>query len=162
MDLNPYAKYLEGRDPVEVIRGTTAAIEQLVERMPAEQVALTTPGEKWNAREIVAHLADCDLVFGFRMRQALAMDSPTVQPFDQERWALRYGNVDLDSALAMFAANRRWNLLLIEGTTAEERKRTLTHPERGTITFWTIVETMAGHDINHLGQLERLAIREKG
>jgi uncharacterized damage-inducible protein DinB len=157
MDLNPYAKYLEGRDPVEVIRGTTAAIRQLVERMPKEQIALGVPGKKWNAREIVCHLADCELVFGFRMKQALAEDAPTVQPFDQEKWALRYGNVDMASAVRAFEASRRWNVLLIEGATAEERKRALTHPERGTMTFWTIVETMAGHDVNHLGQLERLA-----
>jgi hypothetical protein len=35
--------------------------------------------------------------------------------------------------------------------------RVVTHPERGTMTFLTLVETMAGHDLNHLGQLERLA-----
>jgi hypothetical protein len=158
MDLNPYAKYLDGRDPVEVIRGTVDAIRQLVERMPAAQVALCPPGKRWNAREIVCHLADCELVFGFRMKQALAEDSPTVQPFDQEKWALRYGNCDLGSAMRLFEAARGWNLLLIEGATAEERTRTLTHPERGTMTFWTIVGTMAGHDVNHLGQLERLAM----
>ena len=159
MELNPYAKYLDGRDPLEVIRGTTAAIQQLLERMPREQLEVRPPESRWNAREIVCHLGDCDLVFGFRMKQALAMDSPTVQPFDQERWALRYGNVDPKSALAMFAAIRQWNLLLIEGTTAEERERPMTHPERGTMTFWTIVETMGGHDVNHLLQLERLEER---
>jgi hypothetical protein len=157
MELNPYAKNLGDRDPLEVIRGTTAALQQVVERMPKQQLEVRPPGKRWNAREIVCHLGDCDLAFGFRMKQALAMDSPVVQPFDQERWALRYGNVDMASALAMFAAARQWNLLLIEGTTAEERARPMTHPERGTMTFWTIVETMGGHDVNHLLQLERIA-----
>jgi hypothetical protein len=47
-------------------------------------------------------------------------------------------------------------LLVIESTSESDRSRPATHPERGTMTFWTIVETMAGHDLNHLGQLERL------
>jgi DinB superfamily len=157
MELNPYAKYLGERDPLETIRETAGAIRRLLERVPADQVAMCAPGKKWNAREIVCHLADCELVFSFRLKQTLAEDSPVLQPFDQEKWALRYGNLDVASALALFEAARRWNVLLVEGTMGEERRRTATHPERGTMTFWTIVETMAGHDTNHLLQLERLA-----
>jgi hypothetical protein len=157
MELNPYAKYLGDRDPLETIRETAGVIRRLLERTLAEQVAMCPPGKKWNAREIVCHLADCELVFSFRMKQTLAEESPVLQPFDQEKWALRYENLDLSSALALFEAARRWNVLLVEATTEEERRRTVTHPERGTMTFWTIVGTMAGHDTNHLLQLERLA-----
>ena len=157
MEQNPYAKFVGGREPVAVIRATPGAVRELLARMPAEQVAMCAPGKRWNAREIVCHLADCELVFSFRMKQTLAVDGPVLQPFDQEKWALRYGNCDLASALRMFEAARRWNVLLIEAATEEERRRPATHPERGAMTFWTIVETMAGHDTNHLGQLERLA-----
>ena len=157
MEQNPYAKFVGGRDPIEVIRGTPGAVRELLHRMPAEQVAMCAPGKKWNAREIVCHLADCELVFSFRMKQTLAVDSPVLQPFDQEKWARRYGNCDLEAALRSFEAMRQWNVLLVEATTEEQRRRPVTHPERGTITFWTIVETIAGHDTNHLGQLQRLA-----
>jgi hypothetical protein len=157
MELNPYAKFLGGRDPVEVIGTTAEAIRELLKRMPAEQIAMCAPGKKWNAREIVCHLADCEIVFCFRLKQTLAEDSPVLQPFDQEKWALRYGNCDLAAALQLFEATRKWSVMLIEATTEDERRRTVTHPERGTMTFWTIVETMAGHDTNHLLQLERLA-----
>jgi DinB superfamily len=157
MELNPYAKYLGERDPLETIRETAGAIRRLLERVPAEQVAMCAPGKRWNAREIVCHLADCELVFSFRMKQTLAEDGPVLQPFDQEKWALRYGNLNTESALRLFEAARKWNVLLVEAATEEERRRTATHPERGTMTFWMIVETMAGHDTNHLLQLERLA-----
>jgi hypothetical protein len=157
MELNPYAKYLGERDPLDTIRETEGVIRRLLERIPAEQVAMCAPGKRWNAREIVCHLADCELVFSFRLKQTLAEDGPVLQPFDQEKWALRYGNLDVESALRMFEAARRWNVLLVEATTDQERRRTATHPERGTMTFWTIVETMGGHDTNHLLQLERLA-----
>jgi len=157
MELNPYAKFLDGRDPVEVLTATSALLKELATLLPPEQLTVRTPEGKWNAREIVAHLADCDLVFGFRLRQTLAEDSPTVQPFDQDLWARHYAAFDFNSALALFLAIRHANLLLIQSTSTEERKRPLTHPERGTMTFWTIVETMAGHDLNHLHQLEKLA-----
>ena len=87
----------------------------------------------------------------------LVADELLSQPFDQEKWALRYGICDLSAALMSFEASRQWNLLLINAATAEERQRPVTHPERGTMTFWTIVETMGGHDVNHLLQLERMA-----
>lgn len=156
MALNPYAEFLGSREPVAVLESTYAEISRLSENLPEEQIELRPPAGKWSAREIVAHLADCELVFAFRLRQTLAEDGPTIQPFDQDKWARRYGNASFADGLRLFSALREWNLLLIDETTEAERKREMTHPERGTMTFWNVVETMAGHDINHLGQLERL------
>ena len=156
MELNPYAKFLGGRDPIEVIAATPAELTTLTQRLPPEQLALRVPHGKWNGREIVAHLADCELVFGFRLRQTLAEDHPTLQPFDQDRWAKRYANCDMAGAVSLFGAARNWNLLLLAGVSEADRARPVTHPERGTMTLWTIVETIAGHDLNHLQQIERL------
>jgi hypothetical protein len=156
MEVNPYARFLTGRDPIAIIASTDAQLSKLAGQLPEGQLGLRTPMGKWNAREIVAHLADCELVFGFRLRQALAEDHPTLQPFDQDRWAARYANCNMVSALRLFGAARNWNLLLLAGITEAERTRPVTHPERGTMTLWTIVETMAGHDLNHLQQIERM------
>jgi hypothetical protein len=156
MELNPYAKFLAGRDPIEIIGSTFAKLSKLSDRLPDDRLTLRVPLGRWNAREIVAHLADCELVFSFRLRQTLAEDHPVLQPFDQDRWAARYAKYDMDSALRLFSAARNWNLLLIDGVSETERARPVSHPERGTMTFWTIVETIAGHDLNHLQQIERL------
>ncbi len=156
MDLNPYASYLDGRDPIPVITSTAEHIRTLLEPLsPAQADAPPAPG-KWSAREILAHLADCELVFSFRLRQTLSEEHPIIQPFDQELWAKRYAAYDLASALALFTAARNWNLKYLTTIDETDRHRPTTHPERGTMTFWTIVETMAGHDINHLQQLERI------
>ena len=157
MATNPYAGHLGDRDPVAVLKATAAQIRSLEPRFAPEQLELGPVTGKWNVRQIVAHLADCELVFAFRLRQTLAEDHALLQPFDQDRWAARYANCDFPSALRLFEAARHWNLLLIEATSAEERNRQATHPERGTMTFWTIVETIGGHDLNHLAQLRRLA-----
>ena len=157
MELNPYAKFLGKRDPLEVLETTHPTMLGLFKRFTRDQIEQPPAPGKWSAREIVAHLADCELVFSFRLRQTLAEDHPIQQPFDQERWAARYGNHDFDAALRMFDAARNWNLLLLYDVTPAERQRPTTHPERGTMTLWTIVQTMGGHDNNHLQQLERLA-----
>ena len=46
-----------------------------------EQVEVPIAPGKWSVREVVAHLADCELVFSFRLRQTLAEEAPVIQPF---------------------------------------------------------------------------------
>ena len=161
MELNPYASYLNGQDPIPVLSSTAERLYALTSNLTAAQIN-TPPGpRKWSIANIAAHLADCEIVFSFRLRQTLAtpIDQPhaIIQPFDQDAWAKRYGAYHLEPALALFQAARNWNLLYLTTVSQDDRHRPTTHPERGTMTFWTIVETMAGHDINHLQQLERLA-----
>lgn len=154
--LNPYDRFLDGR-PLETILATTAAeIALLLEAIGSEKDAVAPAPGKWGPAEIVCHLADCELVFGFRLRQTLAEDAPTIQPFDQDRWAASYPGIAAERALIAFSALRAWNVLLIDAALPFAAGRQVTHPERGTMTFLTLVETMAGHDLNHLGQLRRL------
>jgi hypothetical protein len=91
------------------------------------------------------------------LRQTLAEDSPIIQPFDQDQWAAICPGIPAGEALAVFTALRSWNLRLISAALPTAAGRPVTHPERGTMTFLTLVETMAGHDLNHLEQLQRLA-----
>ena len=142
---------------MDVLAETPRAIASLFDKMgPGKAYEAPAPG-KWSPGEIVAHLADCELVFGFRLRQTLAEDNPTIQPFDQDKWATKYNAIEPAEALASFSAFRKWNLMLLEASLPAAAKRPVTHPERGAMTFQTIVETMAGHDLNHLGQLKKIA-----
>jgi len=155
--LNPYESFLDGRPVMDVLAETPRAIALLLDKMGSGKAYEAPAPGKWSAGEIVAHMADCELVFGFRMRQTLAEHGPTIQPFDQEKWAKTYSGIEPKEALAAFTALRRWNLLMFEAALPAAADRTMTHPERGTMTFQTVVETMAGHDLNHLGQLRRIA-----
>ena len=155
--LNPYEGFLDGRALETILAATPAEIGRLIEAAgPAKVMTSPAPG-KWSATEIVCHLADCEVVFAFRLRQTLAEDAPTIQPFDQEKWAATYRGVPASQALDVFSALRGWNLRLIGVALPAAAARPVIHPERGTMTFLTLVETMAGHDLNHLGQLRRLA-----
>lgn len=115
----------------------------------------TAPG-KWSAREILCHLADSEVAHAFRLRQAAAEPHHVVQPWDQELWAQHYAGYDAATALRVFQTLREWNLKLIAALPGETFGKPVTHPERGQMTFRVLVETMAGHDLNHVRQMEAI------
>jgi len=156
-ELNPYDKFLDGRPLDEILHETTNKIAVLLTKIGPEKSSTPPAPGKWSPAEIVCHLADCELVFAFRLRQTLAEDAPIIQPFDQDKWAATYPGISAGQALGVFGSLRTWNLLLIRKALPAAADRPVTHPERGAMTFQTIVETIAGHDINHLNQLEKLA-----
>ena len=153
MAINPYAKFVGGREPLAVMAGTAAELRALVSGLSKEQLERPIAEGKWSVRQIVCHLADCEIVFCVRLRHALADDHHVIQPFDQDVWASRYAGYSAAEALDLFAAARAWNLRLLKGVAAEEMQRPVTHPERGTMVFADLVQTIAGHDENHLIQL---------
>ncbi|MGD0734635.1 MAG: DinB family protein [Terracidiphilus sp.] len=153
---NPYEKFLDGRALDTILAATPVELARLIHAIGAEKATVSPAPGKWSPAEIVAHLADCELVFAFRLRQTLAEDAPVIQPFDQDKWAATYPGVQAGEALSVFTAMRGWNLRLIGGALPRAAKRPVTHPERGAMTFLTLVETMAGHDLNHLGQLTKI------
>jgi hypothetical protein len=157
--MNPYAGHLGARNPREVIAQTPGLLASVAERLGPQGLERALAPGKWSARAILCHLADCEIAFGFRLRQALAERHHVVQPLDQEAWAVRYDSYSADAALATFSALRAWNRALVDTVSPEDLEKKLTHPERGEMTFQVLVDTMAGHDLNHLGQLETIASR---
>ncbi|SRR5579884_2483038 len=157
--MNPYASHLGNRNAVDVIAATPARLQQIAGSLGAERVSQSPAPGKWSPREIICHLADCEIVFAYRIRQSLAEDRHVIQPFDQDQFAKPYGFYDTASALEVFRAVRNWNLLLIRGLTPQQLAKGTHHPERGDMTVQTIVDTMGGHDLNHLKQLDAIAAR---
>jgi len=155
----PYASQLAGQDPVHVLSATATRLAELSQSIGTAGINQPIAPGKWSPGEILIHLADCELAFGFRYRQTLAENNHTVQPFDQDKWASSYAAYDAAQALDTFAALRRWNLALIQQLSPDEMAKGVTHPERGQETLRTLIEISAGHDINHLKQLEKFAGR---
>jgi uncharacterized damage-inducible protein DinB len=155
--MNPYQSFLGALDPLVVIADTSAKLSAHVERLGPEGLRRPPAPGKWSATAILCHLADCEMVFAFRLRQALAEPYHVIQPFDQDAWAKPYEAADPRLALELFDVTRRWNLALLKTVAPADFAKKLTHPERGEMTFQTVVETMAGHDLNHLLQLDRIS-----
>lgn len=159
MPTNPYASFVGTREPREVVETTPLELHRLAGRIGAAHMTTPRAPGKWSARDILAHLADCEIAFGYRLRQVLAEDHHVIQPFDQDKWAAPYASMDANAALQLFEALRNWNVALLKTVTPAQLEKKTVHPERGEMTFQTIVETMAGHDLNHVRQLEEIAGR---
>jgi hypothetical protein len=119
---------------------------------------------KWCILEILAHLADIEIVYGYRLRQMLADAKPVIAPMDQDAWAKNLGYLDASAPelVALYGLNRHHNLRLLRRLKAGDLEKSAFHPEyQKDVTVARLVEQMAGHGTNHLGQIERLK-REAG
>jgi len=149
---------LGDRDPLEVLHETPDALRRLVAgRSPGSLARPEAPG-KWSVRQVLQHLADSEIVGGFRFRYALAQDGSTVPGYDQDIWAdqLRYQDGDPAASIADLSALRRMNLVLLDRATPAELARAVIHAERGKETLAHMIRMYAGHDLVHRRQIERI------
>jgi hypothetical protein len=156
-------KQSEGMNPMKVQASTAAKLKRLIQRSPAAKLRKRPAPGKWSASEIVAHLADGEIVTGWRIRQILGAPGTPLQAYDQDAWAAagHYEKRDARKSLEQFRVLREGNLALLKSLTPEQRKQHGLHAERGVETIDHIVQMIAGHDRNHLGQVERILARER-
>jgi hypothetical protein len=154
---------LGGETPLKVQASTPKKLVRLIARAsPAKLRKRPAPG-KWSVAEILAHLADAEIVTGWRMRQILGAPGTPIQAFDQDAWAAagHYDQRDAKKSLEQFRAVREANLALLKSLRPEQWKQHGMHAERGVETIEHITCMMAGHDLNHLSQVERIVAARK-
>ena len=151
---NPYAADLGNRDAVQALGDTPERIRAAVENWTEAQFERTYAPGKWSIRKVLIHLAQTELALCTRVRFALSQPGYTAQPFSQDDWIPLDEHADARTALDAYTALRRLNAAMFRGLTPEQRARTFTHPEYGTLTVEWVANQMAGHDIHHLKQIE--------
>jgi hypothetical protein len=118
------------------------------------------PG-KWSIRQLIAHLADAELVGAQRFRQVIAEDNPPLGAFDQDAWArnLDYARKQPKQSLESFRRVRAENYELLKSLPESAFERTGVHSERGPLTLRQLLEGYAEHAESHARQMQ--AIREE-
>ncbi len=149
---------VEGKQPLAVQAGTAKKIERLIEGVSSAKLRKRPAPEKWSVSEILAHLAETEIVGGFRMRLILGAPGTPIVPFDQDAWVLsgHYEKRDPRKSLEQFRAFREANLALLRSLSPEQWKQFGIHAERGKEAIEHIVRVFAGHDINHVRQIEEI------
>ena len=150
--------HVEGKDPLRVQRETPKKLQTLIKPLSKQQLMRRPEPGKWSIAEIVAHLADTELVGGWRMRLILGSNGVSVQPFDQDVWAetLGYSRRDPKVSLETFRVLREANLAMLKSLPKNLWENYGMHQERGKETIAHIVRMFAGHDLNHLAQIENI------
>lgn len=148
----------EGNDPLDVQADTPPAIAALIQRVTDMLLKRRPASGKWSVTEIIAHLAEDELVTSWRYRQMLEHPGCSLAGFDQDKWAAwgRYDEWSPQDALEMFTLLRNANLRMLRALNSEEWVRFGEHAERGRITVRSLAVHMAGHDRNHLEQIRSL------
>jgi uncharacterized damage-inducible protein DinB len=143
------------RDPLATMAATPRKLERLLENRTAAEMRRRPASGKWSVRQIVAHLADTEVVFAYRTRMILSRSGTEIQAFDQDVWASegQYQDVDVKAALAAFASLRKLNLAFVRRLNPEKLSRFGIHQERGKESIDHLTRMYAGHDLNHLGQI---------
>ncbi len=147
--------------PFEAIKlqaNTPRRLARLLQRVaPARLKKQPQPG-KWSIAEILHHLADCEIVYGFRSRLILAEEKPRLTPFDQDIWAanLKYAQTDARLSLDTFTSLRRQNVAIMRRLAPADWDRRGDHAEYGPITYRQMVYHFVDHDQGHLAQIARL------
>lgn len=154
-------RYQAGADPLVLQAKAPDVLAALVEGLSAEHLGQRPAPGKWCIREIVAHLADDELVGAYRIRLILSAPGTAIQAFDQDIWAQRgrYSSRDIIDSLMLYRTLRVANLKLLQSLTAEEWDMFGVHAERGIESLRDIAMYFAGHDINHFRQIESIRRR---
>lgn len=149
---------LGAREPLAVLAETPGVLRTAVSRAaPAALRRPEAPG-KWSVAAVLQHLADSELITGYRIRLMLAEDHPVIPGYDQDAWALRlhYEDAEPSAALAQFDAFRAANLTLWRRLTDSELARTGLHSERGPESVSFLIKLIAAHDLVHFAQITRI------
>jgi hypothetical protein len=149
---------VEGKQPLEVQAATAKKIGRLIKGLSTAKLRKRPAPDKWSVNEILAHLAEAEIAGGFRMRLILGSPGTPVAAFDQDAWVVsgHYDKRNPQRSLEQFRALRQANLELLKSLTPEQWKHHGIHAERGKETIEHIVRMFAGHDLNHLRQIEEI------
>jgi hypothetical protein len=150
--------YVDGKDPMQVQRSSAGRLKKLIQGLTPKQLKWRYEPAKWSIAEILAHLADTEIVGSWRMRSIIGENGITLQPFDQDAWAsvFDYQNRDAKRSLETFRILRENNLAMLKEIPREAWDNHGMHLERGKETVAHVVRMFAGHDTNHILQVERI------
>lgn len=150
--------YVEGQDAIKVQRTTAATLKKSIQGLSAKQLKWRPQPGKWSISEIVAHLSDAEIVASWRMRSVIGENGITIQPFDQDAWAsaFAYQNRDTRKSLETFRVLRENNLGMLKEISRETWENYGMHLERGKESIAHLARMFAGHDTNHILQVEQI------
>jgi hypothetical protein len=151
--------HVEGQDAIKMQRATAPKLKKQIHGLTPKDLKWKPAPGKWSIAEIVAHLADVEIVASWRMRSVLGANGTAIQPFDQDVWAsvFQYSQRDAKQSLEVFRVLRENNLAMLKALPRESWDNYGMHAERGKETIAHLARMFAGHDTNHILQVERIA-----
>ncbi len=136
------------------IEFTPTTLRHIIDCVPIERYHEKFDADRFNLTEMVAHLADWEVLFLDRMVVALETPGATVVGYDEGERAIEkhYATRDLQHELDVFENRRRDTLEFIAALTPEDWEKAFVHPEHGPRSIRDQITLLLGHDLYHLEQ----------
>ena len=149
------------RNALEVMAELVPWIDRRLEGVPESAIRTAEAPGKWSVIQVIQHLADSDLVAGYRIRMIVAENRPALPGYNQDRWAteFQYALTPISAALGQLRALRTANLALWNRLSPEQLERQGLHSERGPESARRLLQLMGAHDLVHRRQIERILAR---
>jgi len=146
------------QDFMAVQRQTPALLAELIAGVADAKLRERPQPGKWSVGEVLAHLAEDELVTSWRYRQMLENAGAPLASFDQDLWARagQYGSWAPQESLTMYRLLREANLRFLTALSPDDWQRHGVHAERGKISIKDLARHMAGHDLNHAEQVRKI------
>src|SRR5215831_8284984 len=144
------------KSPKDIAAAVSGLSEKVLRYKPSS--------DKWCVLEILGHLADVEIVYGYRLRQMLADKKPIIAPLDQDAWArnLNYLDSPPSELVAFYGLARHHNLRLLRTLGLSDLSKSAFHPEiQGNVTVADLVERIGRHGGAHLQQIKKLKAEAK-
>ena len=147
------------RDPIEMLEGAVAILRDELASIPDGKLSVPEAEGKWSIHDVIRHLAETEMVYGYRIRMVLSHDTPEIQGFDQDRWAniVEYEGASVGEFMSMLDILRTMNLKIYRRLSEEQLHRFGVHSERGPESVGRQIKLCAAHDEVHLAQVKRIA-----
>jgi len=148
--------YSEGQDALQLLESAPQKLSSSLAGKSKEQISRRPAPDKWSPLEIAAHLSDTEIAVAWRIRQILGTNGIAVQAFDQDAWAnsFDYAHRDVNASIELYRVLRAANVALLKSVPKELWDNYGVHQERGKESIAHMTRLMAGHDLNHLRQIE--------
>ncbi|WP_420454631.1 DinB family protein [Rubrivirga sp.] len=145
------------RDPLALLGAAPDRLEAAVAGLSETDARRAPEPGAWSVLQILRHLADSEVVYGYRLRLIVAADRTAIPGYDQDAWAnaLHYHRGTVAEAINDLAAGRRMTLGFLRALDAGRWDRVGLHSERGEESVRRIATLLAAHDLAHQGQIER-------
>lgn len=149
------SSYVAGKNFLQQIQRSPRRIGSLLHGKPLARLKSRPTPERWSVAEILAHLTEAEIAFGYRIRLIAGAPGTPIQAFNQDLWQAnaKYLQKNPKQAAVFFENLRILNVLFIKSLSSEALDRFGMHEERGQESIRRLTELMAGHDENHIRQL---------
>jgi len=160
---NQYIKrilsYNEKGDPVKSLERNAQRLDRIMRKAKRSNFRKSRGKGTWTFAHILSHLAEGELVSAYRMRAIVNANGCDIQAYDQNQWVQNaaYLRKNPKSAYELFRTVRNSNFAFLKSLSKKQWNYYGMHSERGKETIQRLASMMAGHDVNHLSQLEEIA-----